>query len=570
MQIQGKHYQSIWITPEGLVKIIDQRFLPHRFVIEDISDTKKCAAAIKEMHVRGAPLIGATAAYGIYLALLEAQEASNPSEYLAEVFELLVNTRPTAYDLFYALDRMKSTIEQTNQWNEKIELALAEAQCIASDSAEQCRMIGVNGLELLKEIAAKKGNEPINILTHCNAGWLACVDYGTAISPIYHAHDRGIKVHVWVDETRPRNQGARLTAFELLEHGIPHTVITDNTGGHLMQHGMVDAVIVGTDRTTRTGDVANKIGTYLKALAAKDNDIPFFVALPSSTIDWNISDGIREIPIEKRSDNEVRYINGLVDGEIKSVLLTPEKSPAANYAFDTTPSRLVTALITERGVCEANEKGILSLFPEKKIIDEGYIKFNAHWVKTEPFPFENLKELDQYRQKLYRLQLIGAYDNGIGFGNISCIAPSDSDTQAFYITGSTTGNFPILDNNHYALVQSFNIAKNELHCQGPIIASSESMSHGVIYQHCPEVKAVIHIHHLGMWKQFMHQLPTTDAKASYGSPEMAYSIIDLLDHSNLRQVKAFIMQDHEEGIFAFGETLKEAFDVIKELSQAFL
>ena len=366
MKIQGKHYQSIWITTEGVVQIIDQRFLPHRFVIEDILDTKSCATAIKEMHVRGAPLIGATAAYGVYLALTEAKNAAAPNQYLAEAIDLLANTRPTAFDLFYSLERMKKAIEKTTNFDQKIELALAEAKKVAADSAEQCRMIGVNGLELIKKIAQKKGDTTINILTHCNAGWLATVDYGTAISPIYHAHDMGIKIHVWVDETRPRNQGARLTAFELLEHGIPHTVITDNTGGHLMQHGMVDAVIVGTDRTTRTGDVANKIGTYLKALAAMDNNIPFYVALPSSTIDWDLTDGIKEIPIEKRSDKEVRYINGLVDGVIKSVLLTPKKSPAANYAFDTTPSRLVTALITERGVCEANEAGILSLFPEKK------------------------------------------------------------------------------------------------------------------------------------------------------------------------------------------------------------
>lgn len=564
MKIQGKHYRSIWINEKGIVQIIDQRFLPHRFVIEDIPDTKSCAIAIKEMHVRGAPLIGATAAYGIFLALKEAKETNNPNQYLTEAIELLANTRPTAFDLFYALEQMKQAIEPTADFDQKIKLALAEAKKIADESAEQCRMIGVHGVELIKKIAAKKGSEPVNILTHCNAGWLATVDYGTAISPIYQAFDMGIKIHVWVDETRPRNQGARLTAFELLEHGIPHTVIADNTGGHLMQHGMVDAVIVGTDRTTRTGDVANKIGTYLKALAAMDNHIPFYVALPSSTIDWNLTDGIKEIPIEKRSGKEVRYINGLVDGTIKSVLLTPEKSPAVNYAFDTTPSRLVTALITERGVCEANEAGILSLFPEKKIIDEGYIKFNAIWEQSEAFQSNQIDQLNKYRQLLYQMNLIGAYDNGIGFGNISCLAQEGSQ-HSFFITGSATGNFEKLDHNHYALVQSFDIDQNELLCKGPIIASSESMSHGVIYEHCPEVKAVIHIHHLELWKKLMFQIPTTAADASYGSPEMAYSIIDLLEHTNLREVKAFVMQDHEEGIFAFGASLKEAFEVIEGL-----
>ncbi len=566
MKIQDKHYQSIWINAEGILQIIDQRFLPHRFVIEDILDVQSAAIAIREMHVRGAPLIGATAAYGVYLAVKEAAKAIDPIQYLAEAIEVLAATRPTAFDLFYALDRMKAAIAQADDFDRKIGLALAEAQKIAADSVEQCRMIGVHGLELIKKIAQNKGDDPVNILTHCNAGWLATVDYGTAISPIYHAHDMGINIHVWVDETRPRNQGARLTAFELLEHGIPHTVITDNTGGHLMQHGMVDTVIVGTDRTTRTGDVANKIGTYLKALAAMDNNIPFYVALPSSTIDWNLRDGIKEIPIEKRSEKEVRYINGWADGEIKSVLLTPEKSPAANYAFDTTPNRLVTALITERGVCAANEAGILALFPEKKKIDEGYIKFEAIWQQSPPFLSPKINKLNEYRQRLYEMNLIGAYDNGIGFGNISCLAQK-GENSSFFITGSATGNIETLDNNHYSRVKTFNIDQNTLTCDGPVIASSESMSHGVIYQHCPEVKAVIHIHHLELWKKLMHQIPTTAKDASYGSPEMAYSIIDLLKNTNLRQAKAFVMQDHEEGIFTFGVSLEEAFEVLELLKK---
>ena len=247
----------------------------------------------------------------------------------------------------------------------KIETARRTAELLADEEAEACRMIGEHGLPLLVEISQRKGGQPVNVLTHCNAGWLACVDFGTATAPIYAAHDAGIPVHVWVDETRPRNQGARLTAWELGQHGVPHTVIVDNVGGHLMQHGMVDVALVGTDRTTYTGDVANKIGTYLKALAAKDNHIPFYVALPSSTIDWQISDGVEQIPIEQRDAAEVRYIQGLHEGEVKSVLLTPETSPAANYAFDVTPARLVTGLVTERGVCQADQQGILGLFPEK-------------------------------------------------------------------------------------------------------------------------------------------------------------------------------------------------------------
>jgi len=249
---------------------------------------------------------------------------------------------------------------------EKIVVAKATAQAIADEDAEYCRRLGEHGVSLIKEISRRKNGEPVNILTHCNAGWLAFVDYGSATAPIYAAHDRGIKVHVWVDETRPRNQGARITAWELGQHGVPHTVIADNVGGHLMQHGMVDMVIVGTDRTLYTGDVANKIGTYLKALAAKDNNVPFYVALPSSSFDWEKRDGVQEIPIEQRDGHEVKYIQGLSDGELKWVLLTPEDSPAANFAFDVTPARLVTGLITERGVCNASEEGVLGLYPEKK------------------------------------------------------------------------------------------------------------------------------------------------------------------------------------------------------------
>jgi methylthioribose-1-phosphate isomerase len=314
------------------------------------------------MTVRGAPLIGATAAYGIYLAVREMIEKQLEGDFLDKAFEELRASRPTAVNLFWALDRMRESLDNSSDF---LSDSLNQANAIVTDDIETCRMIGVHGLPIIEELSKKKEGETVNILTHCNAGMLGCVQWGTITSPIYQAHLNGIKVHVWVDETRPRNQGSNLTAYELTRHGIPHTLIVDNAGGHLMQHGMVDMVIVGTDRTTRNGDVANKIGTYLKALSAKDNDIPFYVALPSTTLDMTISDGLLEIPIEERDQNEVKYITGLAaNGEIESVLICPETTPASNYGFDVTPARLVTGLITERGACEANENGILSLFPE--------------------------------------------------------------------------------------------------------------------------------------------------------------------------------------------------------------
>ncbi len=367
MKIDGQHFRTIWLKTDDhkVVQILDQRFLPHRFIIEDISSCEEMATAIKDMHLRGAPLIGAAAAYGVYLACLEAEAQNDPEEYLQKCYAKLMQTRPTAVNLGWAIGQQKQILKDINDPVLKTKAALESAQQICDDSVERCRLIGVHGLQLIEEISKKKEGETINILTHCNAGWLACVDYGTATSPIYQAHDKGIKVHVWVDETRPRNQGARITAWELKKHGVPHTVIVDNTGGHLMQHGLVDMVIVGTDRTTRTGDVANKIGTYLKALAAKDNDVPFYVALPSSTIDWNLRDGVKEIPIEQRSADEVQFIQGLSGNEITKVWLTPQGSPAANYAFDVTPARLVTGLITERGVCEPNEEALVNLYPDE-------------------------------------------------------------------------------------------------------------------------------------------------------------------------------------------------------------
>lgn len=356
-------FRTIWTTEDRFVEVIDQRQLPHEFVTVRLETYEDAEEAIKEMIVRGAPLIGATAAYGIYLAVREMVEEQLNGSFLDQAFSDLRASRPTAVNLFWALDKMRVALD--NSSGDFIETAWNAAAAIVEEDVETCRMIGVHGLSLIEEIAQRKKGDVVNILTHCNAGMLGCVEWGTVTSPIYQAQQKGIKVHVWVDETRPRNQGSNLTAYELTRHNVPHTLIVDNAGGHLMQHGMVDMVIVGTDRTTRQGDVANKIGTYLKALAANDNNIPFYVALPSTTLDMSITDGLTEIPIEERNQDEVRYMIGKgKNGKIQPVLICPETTPASNYGFDVTPARLVTKIITERGICAASESGLLSLFPE--------------------------------------------------------------------------------------------------------------------------------------------------------------------------------------------------------------
>ncbi|MCD4814452.1 S-methyl-5-thioribose-1-phosphate isomerase [bacterium] len=367
MKVNGKATKTIWLNDrkKDTVFIIDQTRLPHAFVIEELKQVDDFVRAIGEMHVRGAILIGVAAAYGMYIATLEAP-ADRFDAFVMESAEKLKASRPTAVNLAWAVDLQFSKIAKGNDLGEKKSLAMSNAIAIALKEEDACRKIGGYGMDIIRKISESKDGKPVNILTHCNAGWLACVDYGTATAPIYAAFDAGIPVHVWVDETRPWNQGARLTAWEMGQHHVPHTVIVDNAGGHLMQHGMVDMVIVGSDRTTRTGDVANKIGTYLKALAAKDNTVPFYVALPSSTFDWTMRNGLQEIPIEERGGEEVRKIQGVCDGEIKQVLLTPKGSPVANYGFDVTPAHLVTGLITERGVCEAEERSILSLYPDHR------------------------------------------------------------------------------------------------------------------------------------------------------------------------------------------------------------
>ncbi len=346
------------------IEVIDQRALPHELVWETLASSEEVTSAISEMHVRGAPLIGVAAAFGVCFAAREACSTSSPEVELERRCEMLRNARPTAVNLDWAVRRVQRRLASVApaQW---VSVALREARAVMSEDVEQCRQIGRQGLPLIEAMARKKGGGRVNILTHCNAGWLACVDFGTATSPIYQAHDQGIDLHVWVDETRPRNQGAKLTAWELGQHGVPHTVVADNTGGHLMQHGLVDLCIVGSDRVTRSGDVANKIGTYLKALAAHDNDVPFYVAFPSTTIDWDLRDGVREIPIERRDASEVSTIDGWHEGRRLTVQVTPQGTPAVNYGFDVTPARLVTGLICERGTCPASEEGLLSLFPER-------------------------------------------------------------------------------------------------------------------------------------------------------------------------------------------------------------
>ncbi len=363
MKVDGKHFRSIWRESDGWsVGAIDQRRLPHEFVVARLTSCADAVVAIRDMLVRGAPLIGATAAYGMALAMRE--DASDAG--LKRASETLVVARPTAINLKWALDEMRATLAPIDPV-ERAEAAYARADEIVEQDVEINRGIADNGLKLIEAIAAKKPGETVNVLTHCNAGWLATVDWGTATAPIYLAHDRGHKIHVWVDETRPRNQGASLTAWELGHHGVPYTVIPDNTGGHLMQHGMVDLVIVGTDRVAANGDVCNKIGTYLKALAAFDNGVPFYVALPSPTIDFNLGEG-RQVPIEQRDGEEVATITGrTADGRIETVRIVPEGSPVANYAFDVTPARLVTGLITERGLLKPERTALAAAFPERMV-----------------------------------------------------------------------------------------------------------------------------------------------------------------------------------------------------------
>src|SRR5450759_2249705 len=367
MKIGNQNYQSIWIdeSDPAIIRVIDQQKLPFFFEIKELRSVDDVYTAIEDMTVRGAPLIGAAGAFGIYLATLEINSQTNIREHLSNAARYLISCRPTAVNLAWAVSYVMEKLTNEKHSATISKIALDAAIEICEIEKENCRQIGKHGLKIIEAISRKKKGAPVNILTHCNAGWLACIDYGTVTAPIYLAHEKGIPVHVWVDETRPRNQGAKLTTWELGQQGVPHTLIADNTGGHLMQQKMVDIVIVGSDRTTRTGDVANKIGTYLKALAAHDNNIPFYSALPSSSIDFSISNGLKEIVVEERDPEEVKNITGLAEGKIQSVRICPEDTTAANYGFDITPARLITGLITEKGICRATEKDIKEMFSDK-------------------------------------------------------------------------------------------------------------------------------------------------------------------------------------------------------------
>jgi methylthioribose-1-phosphate isomerase len=356
-------FRTIWLKPDdpSIVQIIDQRLLPHEYCVHDLQSWQDGLIAIRDMYVRGAPLIGATAAWSLYLAALHEDSTADA---VRDAASALLESRPTAVNLRWAIERILHVVDSTANDAELVEVIRADAEAICNEDIEICRAIGRHGVTLLADLARKKDGETINVLTHCNAGALATINWGTATAPVYFAQQQGLNVHVWVDETRPRNQGSQLTAWELARNRVPHTLIVDNAGGHLMQHGQVDIVITGTDRTTRTGDVANKIGTYLKALAAHDNDVPFYVALPSTTIDWETRDGVREIPIEEREAEEVSHIHGMADDTPCTIRTTAPATPVSNFAFDVTPARLVTGLITERGICEASESGLTGLFPE--------------------------------------------------------------------------------------------------------------------------------------------------------------------------------------------------------------
>lgn len=367
MLVDGKYYQSIRVdeSDPSVIRVIDQNRLPFFFEEKELRSVEDVYNAIKEMTIRGAPLIGAAAAFGIYLATLEITPATDPRHHLENAARYLISCRPTAVNLSRAVNYMMDKLKTEMPGTSLEDMALKTAIEFCDSEKENCRLIGQFGLPLIEEISKRKEGKPVNILTHCNAGWLACIDYGTATAPVYLAHESGIPVHVWVDETRPRNQGSRLTAWELGRAGVPYTLITDNTGGHLMQHGMVDIVIVGSDRTTSRGDVANKIGTYLKALAAYDNNIPFYSAFPSTTFDLNISDGITEIPVEEREQEEVKVIEGFAGGKIERVRICPDNALCANFGFDITPAKLITGLITEKGICKPSEKYIRKMFSDK-------------------------------------------------------------------------------------------------------------------------------------------------------------------------------------------------------------
>jgi methylthioribose-1-phosphate isomerase len=570
MNIEGRHYRTIRLKePEcRVVQIINQQALPFKFEILDLYTVEDVCKAVKDMYIRGAGLIGAAAAFGMYLAALKTNDASFDDD-MAEAGRLLKNTRPTASNLAWAVNRM-AAVDYSGHLKQKIEKARVEAQAIADEDVEYCRRIGLHGLELIRKIALSKKGEPVRVLTHCNAGWLAFVDYGTALSPVYAAFDEGIKVHVWVDETRPRNQGAFLTAWELGQHGVSHDLISDNAGGHLMQNGLVDIVITGADRVTRQGDAANKIGTYLKALAAKENNVPFYIALPSSTFDFAMRDGLKEIPIEERDPAEVRFISGkTAEGKIETVQICPDETRARNWGFDVTPARYIRGLITERGICRANEKDILTLYPEYAVEsqpnlnsdqrpNEGFVKYTTIHTRAPAINAPQWAELNNARTKLFNLGLLGVNNQGIGFGNVSVRLRVDE----FLISGTATGAAPELTPSEYCLVNSFDLAQNRIVSAGPVQASSEAMTHGAVYRSCSGANCVIHIHSGIIYKGMIRDgCLATDKEAVYGTPEIALSLAKCVRELGTDE-GAVYMAGHDEGIIVWGPNVERALKIV--------
>jgi len=566
MNVRGKPRRSIWLDGD-VVKVIDQRHLPHRLVIESLRSCDACAVAVRDMHVRGAGLIGVTAGFGVWLAARAADRRGlgwrARVAAIARAVDRLVATRPTAVNLAWAAKRVAAVGPSPERMRE-------EAQAILREDVEMSRRIGMQGLPLIRRIAARGRGEPVNVMTHCNAGWLAFVDYGTATAPIYLAHDAGIPVHVWVSETRPRNQGAKLTAWELRAHGVPHTVIADSAAGHLMQHGQVDLVIVGADRVTRTGYAANKIGTYLKALAAHDNRVPFYVAVPSSTFDLTLDDGVRAIPIEERGGEEVTHMDGWSDGRVREVRITPRESRAANFGFDVTPPRLITRLITDRGVCRPDAASIRVLFGESQARKrsagrengaggEGVIKFQC--VRTPGvIRTADVSDLRSVRAALRREGLVGVDGNGVAFGNLSRRVGRGA---GFVISATGTGALQSLKPEHFVHVERCDLRRNRVWCRGARDASAESMTHAAVYAADPRIGAVLHVHDRSSWRRLLKSdVPRTPRSAAYGTPAIARAVRDVV-RTGRRTAGLVVMGGHEDGLIAYGRTPAEAWRTLR-------
>ena len=582
MNIDGKAYRTIWLDEADRLHAIDQHVLPHRFETATITSFSALCDAIRNMLVRGAGLIGATAGYGMWLAACEAPAKDTEAfdTFMSEAATALKRTRPTASNLAWAVDRQLAAMTRGSSPEEKRHIAKVTAQAIADEDAEACKRIGEHGKTLLEALAAKKANgAPVNILTHCNAGWLAFVDYGSALSPVYAAHNAGLPVHVWVDETRPRNQGASLTAWELSRHGVPHALIADNAGGHLMQHGQVDIVIVGADRVTRRGDAANKIGTYLKALAAHDNGVPFYVALPSSTFDFSLDDGVAEIPIEERGAAEVRIMSGKTpDGSVLDVQICPDETPARNWAFDVSfPNAASVRLLKKASTpCIPNPQERHAMTAEP--ID-GVVKYQASHtrgdvetsLRTLPAGIREtaldaltlFPELDAARTTLHDAGLIGVYPSGIGYGNVSLRLAGN----LFLISGSGTGSSRLLGKQGYSLVRAFDPLKNTVASFGPVQASSESMTHGAVYGAANKARCVIHIHSPFLFTSLLAEgFPRTPESVAYGTPALSREVARLITEELSPSEGIFVTAGHNEGVFTYGESIASTLNLILSLN----